>query len=121
VDLSAFNPGTVPLTFTATDAVTDLNGQVVIRTTSAYVEVIVETSSMLTEVETVSGLIMDADCSRILLADGVDIKLYDRATRQYTVIAPNMPLYPGYLDDSHVESYSLTPGGALLLFFTRTP
>jgi hypothetical protein len=72
----------------------------------------VDSGNGLTQVESVSGQILDADCSRLLVLDpnGTTVEIYDRATQQYTVIASNLPLTKTY----GLTANALTPVGALL-------
>ncbi len=101
VSLSAFRPGPAFIAFTAIDS----RGQ----RTESLVAIELEPSPVLTETLTLDGRILDLDEGRVLLLDfdGARIKIYDRQSQQYTVIATRSDL-------AGLRPSRLTPLGALI-------
>ncbi len=95
VDLSAYDRSAGQLVFTAVggNAVEVTAGLFAQQSTSVSVDLEVDSTSSLTEVEAVAGQILDADSGRLLVLapDDQTVEIYDRSTQKYTVIASNLP------------------------------
>jgi hypothetical protein len=91
VDLSAYDGTERALTVEGVDSLMQVG--------SFSVEIAVEASPGLVELETIHGRVLDIDETRIVVMDRerrTTITLLDRRSGQYWVVAPNLPTTPDY-------------------------